>query len=156
MLHHTAAPTSDAASAPDRFRAHARAHREAGFVDIAYHYGVGVDGTVYALRDPAVAGETFTDYDPAGWLLVVCEGNFEESPAPDAMLTAVADVFAAGAATHDVAASTIVGHRDRAATLCPGANLQARLADLEVMVRDRLDAGGVVLEPSDDPDALPG
>jgi hypothetical protein len=155
MLHHTAAPTTDAASAPARFRGHARAHREAGFVDIAYHYGVDVAGTVYELRDPSIAGETFTDYDPAGWLLVVCEGNFEESAPTDAMLAAVADVFAAGAARFGVDPATLVGHRDRAATLCPGANLQARLVGLEAQVRERLAAGGVTLALRDDPDLLP-
>lgn len=155
MLHHTAAPTVAAARAPDRFRGHARAHREAGFVDVAYHYGVDVAGTVYELRDPDVAGETFTDYDPAGWLLVVCEGNFEESVPTEPMLSAVADVLAAGAARYDVDPATLAGHRDRAATLCPGQHLQARLPELVVAVRERLDGGGVELQPTDDPAALP-
>lgn len=155
MLHHTATPVVRPAEAAARFRGHARAHREAGFVDIAYHWGVDTGGNVYELRDPAIAGETFTDYDPAGWFLVVCEGNFEESAPTDAMLAAVADVFAAGAARHEVAPSTLVGHRDRAATACPGDNLQAQLPALVTMVEERLAAGGVVLEVGDDPALLP-
>ncbi len=155
MLHHTAAPVVAPADAPARFRGHARGHRDAGFVDIAYHWGVDTGGNVYELRDETIAGETFTDYDPAGWFLVVCEGNFEEAEPTDAMLAAVADVFAAGAARHGVAPATLVGHRDRAATACPGGNLQAQLPTLVAMVEERLAAGGVVLEVSDDPTLLP-
>lgn len=154
MLHHTAAPTAAASAAPDRFRGHTRSHRDAGFVDVAYHWGVDVDGNVYELRDTAIAGETFTDYDPAGWFLVVCEGNFEESTPPPAMLAAVADVFAAGAERHGVAPSTLLGHRDVAATACPGTNLQATLAELTAMVEQRLADGGVRLEVTRDPAAL--
>lgn len=155
MLHHTAAPTAPAEQAPARFRSHAAAHREAGFGDIAYHWGVDVAGNVYQLRDEGIAGETFTGYDPAGWFLVVCEGNFQETEPSDELLDAVADVLAAGAGRHDVAASTLVGHRDVAATACPGDHLQARLDDLVGMVETRLAAGGVELEVTDDPAALP-
>lgn len=155
MLHHTAAPTAPAAQAPERFRAHARSHRDAGFTDIAYHWGIDVAGNVYELRAEGTAGETFTDYDPAGWFLVVCEGNFQEAEPTATMLEAVADVLAAGAGRHDVAPSTLVGHRDVTATLCPGDHLQARLGDLIGMVEQRLATGGVVLELTDDSAALP-
>lgn len=155
MLHHTAAPTVAAAQAPDRFRSHARSHRDAGFVDIAYHWGVDVAGNVYQLRDEQTAGETFTDYDPAGWFLVVCEGNFEETEPTEEMLAAVIDVLAAGAMRHGVAPATLVGHRDVAATACPGDHLQTRLDELIARVEERLASGGVVLEVTDDPAALP-
>lgn len=155
MLHHTAAPTVPAAQAPERFRSHARSHRDAGFTDIAYHWGVDVDGNVYQLRDESIPGETFTDYDPAGWFLVVCEGNFQETEPTEAMLAAVVDVLAAGATRHDVAPTTLVGHRDLAATACPGDHLQSRLGDLMGLVEQRVAGGGVVLEVTDDPAALP-
>ncbi len=155
MLHHTAAPVVPAAEAPERWRSHTRSHREAGFTDIAYHWGVDTGGNVYQLRDEGQAGETFTDYDPAGWFLVVCEGNFQEVEPTAAMLDAVADVLAAGATRYDVAPATLVGHRDVAATACPGDHLQQRLGELVEMVEQRLAAGGVVLEVTDDPAALP-
>ncbi len=155
MLHHTAAPVVPAAEAPGRWRSHARSHRDAGFTDIAYHWGVDTGGNVYQLRDERQAGETFTDYDPAGWFLVVCEGNFQEAEPTAAMLAAVADVLAAGAHRHGVAPATLVGHRDVAATACPGDHLQARLGDLVGMVEQRLANGGVVLEVTDDPAELP-
>lgn len=152
MLHHTALPAVSPADAPARWRSIARAHREAGFTDIAYHVGIDAGGTVYELRDARLAGETFTSYDPAGWLLVVCDGNYDVTTPPPAVLGAAADVLAAAVARHDVAPTTLVGHRDRATTACPGDNLARELPALVALVRDRLDAGGVVLEPTDDLD----
>ena len=155
MLHHTAAPVVPPAQAPARFREIARFHQDAGFVDAAYHWGVDTGGNVYQLRDEAIAGETFTGYDPAGWLLVVCDGNFEESEPTAAMLDAVADVFTAGVVRYAVDPGSLVGHRDRAATACPGDNLQRRLPTLVGMIEERLDQGGVVLEVTSDARALP-
>lgn len=145
MLHHTAVSGADPAGAGDRFRSFDRHHRESGFVDVAYHWGVTQDGTVLQLRDEAVAGETFTSYDPAGWFLVVCDGNFEVEAPTDALLDAVVDVFAAGAQRHGVDPATLLGHRDRAATACPGDGLQALLPTLRDRIAATLAAGGVTL-----------
>jgi hypothetical protein len=153
-VHHTAAPTAAASKGPARFRSHARSHRDQGWVDIAYHWGVDTGGNIYELRSEAIAGDTNTSYDPAGWFLVVCEGNFEESAPPQAMLDAVADLFAYAATKHGVAASTLRGHRDLAPTLCPGANLQAQLPTLVKMVDARLATGGVSVRAVNDPDRV--
>lgn len=155
MLHHTATATTTEDEAPGRFRAHTRSHRDAGFVDIAYHWGVDTGGNVYQLRDEAIAGETFTGYDPAGWLLVVCEGNFEESEPPLPMLEAVADVLAARAGALGVDPATLIGHRELTVTSCPGDRLQSRLGELTTMVQQRLAADPVVLAVTDDPAVLP-
>lgn len=156
VVHHTAAPTTTADRTPDRLRSLTAGHRNRGWVDAAYHWGVGVDGTVYQLRDPATAGDTATDYDPAGWLLVVCEGNFEVDEPPPAMLDALADVLAAGIGAHGLDPARpgddlLVGHRDLAATLCPGAGLHDRLGALRDVVATRVASGGVVLDAVDDP-----
>lgn len=150
-LHHTANPTASARDGPARFRSITAGHRDQGWIDAAYHWGVDVGGTIYELRDESLAGDTNTGYDPAGWFLVVCEGNFEESAPPPAMLEAVADLFAYASARYGVAPSTLRGHRDLAATLCPGANLQGRLAELRRAVERRLARGGVRLRIDDDP-----
>lgn len=152
-LHHSAAPTGPASGAPDRFRSMTRDHQARGWVDVAYHWGVDVDGNVYELRDERTAGDTSTGYDPAGWLLVVCEGDFEKSAPPRAMLDAAADVFADGARRYGVSPDTLVGHRDLAATLCPGVNLQRELDGLRDQVARRL-ADGVTLRVGNDEAAL--
>ena len=63
-LRHTAAALATVAQAPGRLRSHQRFHQEQGWPDIAYHYGIDLAGNVYELRDPRLAGDTFTDYDP--------------------------------------------------------------------------------------------
>ena len=41
-----------------------------GWLDIPYHYIIDLDGRIYAGRDIAYAGDTNTDYDPAGHALI--------------------------------------------------------------------------------------
>jgi hypothetical protein len=145
-LHHTAVTLESAADAPTRAREHQAYHLSQGWPDLAYHFLVDSAGNVYRGRPVEYRGDTSTDYDPTGHLLVCCEGNYEVQLPTAALLEAVADVFAWGAATFGIRSDTLAGHRDLAATACPGDNLQARIADLRTMIDDRLAGGGVVLE----------
>lgn len=130
-LHHTAVVLDDNAKAPARLRQHQRFHQDSGFSDIAYHVGVDRNGNVYELRDPAVPGETFTNYDPAGHFLLLAEGEFGAQVPTDAQLEGLAQVIAAVAHGRGIAVDTLTGHRDHdPTTACPGDNLYARLGDL--------------------------
>lgn len=130
-LHHTAVALEAAALAPERLRRHQRHHRDAGWPDIAYHYAVDLAGNVYELRDPAVPGDTFTDYDTTGHLQIVCEGDYDRQRPSDALLEGVGDLLAALAAAHDLPLDSLEPHRTYVATTaCPGRHLRARVADL--------------------------
>lgn len=129
-LHHTAVALGANRNAPGRLRSHQSFHLEQGWVDIAYHFGVDANGNVYELREPAVAGETFTEYDPAGHFLVVCEGDYDVEAPSDAMLQATAEILAYGSVRHGAAPNTLTGHRDHASITCPGSNLYVRLGEL--------------------------
>src|SRR6185369_6120609 len=96
-----------------------------GWIDIAYHLGVDLKGNIYQLRDPEIEGDTATSYDPAGHLLILCEGNFDEEPITDELLAGVALASAWGVKRYSIPPENISGHRDFAATSCPGANLYA-------------------------------
>lgn len=127
-LHHTEVVLERNALAPQRLRRHQRFHQDQGWPDIAYHFAVDLRGNVYELRDPASAGDTFTSYDPAGHLLVVCEGDFNHQQPTDALLAAVATLFASASATYGVPLDRIAGHRDLAPeTTCPGGHLYRHL-----------------------------
>ena len=147
MIHHSAALLDDNRRAPSHFRDHQRYHQDQGWPDIAYHVGVDRNGHCYDLRDPAIAGDTFTSYEPAGWLLVLAEGNFDEQQPSDAQVQSVAAVLAWWASTFGVA-TAIAAHRDVAPTACPGDALYALVGDGSL--RERVDAlianGGVTLE----------
>ena len=129
-LHHTAVELGANHHAPARLRGHQRYHLDQGWADVAYHYAVDLRGNVYELRDPDQPGDTFTDYDPSGHLLVVCEGNYDLEQPSEAMLDGIAALLAAAADTHGVDPATLTGHRDHASLSCPGDALQARLPDL--------------------------
>jgi hypothetical protein len=119
---------------------------ERGWGDIAYHYVVGLDGTVYQARDPAFAGDTATSYDPDRHFLVVVEGNFDEDRPTAAQLDRLPVVLAWASNRYGVALRRIGGHRDWAATMCPGADLYAYVAgSLIPDVQAIIDAGGVTL-----------
>jgi hypothetical protein len=128
-LHHTAALLTDNADAPARARAHQRFHLDSGFADLAYHFMVDLEGNVLEGRSVDFAGETFTDYDPAGHFLVCCEGNYDTQEPTPQQLESVARLFAWASRTYDVDVSTLAGHRDHASTSCPGDHLYARLED---------------------------
>ena len=154
-LHHEAVVLGDNRNAPDRLRHDQQYHFGKGWVDIAYHMGVDRNGNIYELRNTAIAGDTATDYDTTGHFLVLCEGDFDQEAVSEAQLRGTAIVFAWAAKTFNVSSSTLKGHRDFAATSCPGANLYAHLSsgDLKRRIDNLLAAGRVDLRQFCGPDA---
>lgn len=146
-VHHTAALLEENAQAPSHIRQHQRYHLERGWPDLAYHFIVDAAGNVYEGRPVDAVGDTGTDYDPTGHFLVCCEGNFDEQDVPDAQLASLAAMLAWAAVTRDVAPETIRGHRDWAATSCPGDRLHALIAEgaLTEMVAGVIADGGADL-----------
>ena len=94
------------------------------WADIPYHYVIAPDGQVYAARPETQPGDTNTEYDPRGHLLVMLLGNFEDvEPTPQA-LDALAELLAIKARQYGLDASAIASHKDWSAqTVCPGKNL---------------------------------
>lgn len=140
-LHHTATRLASSADAPERARSHQAFHQAEGFADLAYHFLVDDAGHILEGRSLDFAGDTFTEYDPTGHLLVCCEGDFDEQEPSPSLLDSVADLLAWGAQTFGIAVDTLAGHRSYAATSCPGTGLSALLEDgtLAGMVAARMD-----------------
>jgi hypothetical protein len=140
-VHHTAALLTSNTRAPARIRSHQAFHIDGrGWSDIAYHFLVDANGHIYAGRPVTAVGDTGTNYDPTDHLLVCAEGDFDRHAIPGAQVAAVADVLAWGAVHFGVDPATIQGHRDWAATSCPGASFYPLISDgtLEQAVRDRV------------------
>ena len=129
-VHHTSVELAANRDAPARLRAHQRHHQAQGWPDVAYHYAVDLTGNLYELRDVGLVGDTFTDYDPAGHFLVVCEGDYDRQRPTDELLRGVAELLAWGSLRFGVPLDTVAGHRDHAPTRCPGDHLQAQLGAL--------------------------
>jgi hypothetical protein len=148
-VHHTARLLAENRRAPEAIRGHQRFHQlDRGWPDIAYHFIIDLDGNVYECRPVGAVGDTGTNYDPTGHFLVACEGNFDEQPLPAAQQAALVNVLAWAGTEFAVDPETIRGHRDVAATSCPGDNLYALIdsGDLARAVADSLAAGTVTME----------
>jgi hypothetical protein len=147
-VHHSAVALRNNRNAPERFRDHQASHQARGWPDIAYHILIDRNGHAYEGRPMWARGDTATDYRTRGHLLVLCEGNFDSQRPSREQAAALADVLAWAVRRFDVPVSRIRGHRDFAATACPGRRLYRLIEDgtLRRRVRRRLRAGGVRLD----------
>ena len=94
------------------------------WTDIPYHFLIAPNGTIYEGRDVNTVGETATEYDPAGHLLINCLGNLEQQELPDAQLKSLIDLLAYSCKKYNLPYSSIATHRDHSnQTICPGKNL---------------------------------
>jgi hypothetical protein len=147
-IHHSGDGTS--VTGPTHFRSWQEWHFHLGWPDIAYHLIVGRDGNVYEGRPLSAVGDTATEYDPTGHLLIVLEGDFDViTPTPD-QLERIAELVAWASVRFDVPVDEIGGHRDYAATPCPGDSLYARIEDGSIAARaaELIAGGGVTLASS--------
>lgn len=147
-VHHSGRVLRDNREAPDRLIAFQRYHQgEQGWPDIAYHLLIDRHGNVFEGRPRWARGDTATEYNPRGHLLVMCDGNFTRQRPSDAQVRSLVDVLTWACGHYDVSPATIAGHRDYTATDCPGGALY-RLIDHGILrrrVRRRLRSGGVGL-----------
>jgi hypothetical protein len=139
-IHHTATPQKLERALQDKMQALQRFSQNEGqlangkpkpaWPDVPYHFYIDCKGGVAEGRDVGFVGDTSTEYDPAGHVLVVLEGNFEEAPVPDAQWSSLVKVVSWLAAAYRVVPGDVRGHRDYAQTLCPGKHLEALLPKL--------------------------
>ncbi len=146
-VHHTAAPWQLETDGSSRVRQHLEHHRGKGWPDIAYHYVVAGDGTVFEGRPIDTVGDTSTNYDPSGHLLITLEGNFEEQVPSPAQRNSTSALLAWASHAFSIPPEEIRGHQDHAATACPGATVLEwlRSGELAREVQHRLDRGGATL-----------
>jgi N-acetyl-anhydromuramyl-L-alanine amidase AmpD len=94
------------------------------WLDVPYHYVIDLDGNIYQGRDIRFAGDTHTEYDPAGHALIELVGNYEEIEPNQSQLDAVVELMTLLAAKYAIPVDAIRGHKDFSArTVCPGKNL---------------------------------
>ena len=100
-----------------------------GWVDIPYHFLIDLEGNIYQARPLEFVGDTATEYDPTGHALITVMGNYEIQEINEAQLWAVVDLASWLCYEYSLEPQSIRGHRDYAATLCPGADLYQYLAN---------------------------
>lgn len=131
MVHHSAVRLGDGDDPARHLRQYQSTHQGPnGWIDIAYHVAVDRAGTAYECRSTALAGDTATNYDPAGHFLILAIGNFDEQSPTDAQLDGIARLLRWGADAFGAPLSSVTGHRDHAATACPGGALYTQLTEV--------------------------
>ena len=160
-IHHTARSLDDSPM-ESRLQGWQNYHQSIDFGDIAYHMVIAADGTIYEGRDYRYVGATRTAYDPTGHFLPVLDGMFDEdwdSPNDDdtepdgadqlseAQLGSLIDLLAWAAIETGVDPAEITGHRDHAATVCPGSVVYGLIQSGEIsdLVQQRIDAFDIEL-----------
>jgi hypothetical protein len=148
-VHHTARPHDDTPM-EEKLQRWQNYHQSIGFGDIAYHMIIGADGTIYQGREYDYVGSTRTSYDPTGHFLPSLDGMFDElwdSPNDDddepdgadelsaEQLGSLLDLLAWASVEFGIEPAEIAGHRDYAATACPGTIVHEMLQSGEIAER---------------------
>ena len=148
-VHHTARPHDDTPM-DEKLQRWQNYHQSIGFGDIAYHMVIGADGMIYQGREYEYVGSTRTSYDPTGHFLPVLDGMFDEvwdSPNDDddepdgaddlsaEQLGSLLDLLAWASVEFGIDPAEIAGHRDYAATACPGTVVHEMLQSGEIAER---------------------
>ncbi len=108
--------------------------KDRNWTDIPYHFLIAPDGTIYEGRNVMTVGETATEYDPSGHLLIVCLGNLEQQPVPAGQLQSLIKLIAHASRTYKIPIETLATHKDHSTqTNCPGKNLYAYFQNGYVM-----------------------
>lgn len=107
--------------------------------DIPYHYYIDVDGNIGEGRQVQFVGDTNTDFDPAGHIGIVLEGNFDTQSASPAQFDATVKLLRMLLAKHHIPIENISTHNAYARTRCPGERFLAMLPN----VLDRVQRGMV-------------
>lgn len=98
--------------------------KDRNWADIPYHFLIAPDGTIYEGRNVNTVGETATEYDPSGHLLITCLGNFEKQEVFPKQLTSLIRLIAYCSVKYSIPVETLSTHRDNSVqTTCPGKNL---------------------------------
>jgi len=96
---------------------------EKQWTDIPYHYLIDLEGRIYEGRPAEFPGDTNTDYDPRGHLLISVIGNYEEQPFSDEQYDALVRALVYFCELYTIDPSLIKSHRDYTETACPGRNI---------------------------------
>lgn len=157
-IHHTAGPNQDSMSAADRIRGIQTFHIEGRrWCDIGYHLLVGQDGVLYEGRRDLGRPAAHVSGQNTGNIGIGMLGNFETVEAPQRMQDQVSEALAWLHLHYGIPLDreTIKGHREYAATACPGRLFFPRLGEVVAEAQRLVDDAENTEEPIDvveDPD----
>jgi hypothetical protein len=113
--------------------------RGRGWSDIAYHFLVDQDGTIYQGNPENRQGSHVLDQN-RGNLGIVLLGNFDNGNPTDAQMKATAHLLKHLSTKYNIQLNrtNVKGHGERMATACPGVNLQSQMDRLLQLASARM------------------
>ncbi len=137
LVHHTGSPMKLKASLTSKLKGLQRfsqaeekladGRMKPAWPDVPYHFYIAANGEVGEGRDVNAVGDTNTHYDPAGYIQIVVEGNFDNEILSDTQVASLKSTLQWLMAKHGIKPSAILMHKDKAQTACPGQDLAAKL-----------------------------
>ena len=98
--------------------------RDRPWPDIPYHFIIDLDGKIWEGRPIQFAGDTNTEYDPTGHVLIVLIGNYEIQKVSKRQLDSTIELMVSLCQKFKLNPDEIAGHKDYSNnTDCPGKNL---------------------------------
>lgn len=104
--------------------------RDRPWPDIPYHFIVDLEGKIWEGRPLQFSGDTNTEYNPTGHVLIVLVGNYEIQEVSEKQLDATISLMVSLCREYNLNPDEIAGHKDYSNnTDCPGKNLYRYLED---------------------------
>jgi|GEM_PF-931524 len=97
------------------------------WADVPYHFYVSTSGKIAEGRNINFEGDSNTDYDLDGHVLIVVEGTFNNEKVLPEQWKSLKKLVSYISEEYNIPLSTISGHKDQAETSCPGTDLYNRL-----------------------------
>ncbi|MGY5851306.1 exo-beta-N-acetylmuramidase NamZ domain-containing protein [Salegentibacter sp. F14] len=97
------------------------------WADVPYHFYIATSGEIAEGRDIHFQGDSNTNYDLNGHILIVVEGNFNKENVLPQQWESLKKLVNYISTTYGISKKTISGHRDQAKTTCPGEALYQKL-----------------------------
>ncbi len=98
--------------------------------DIPYHYYIDVKGDVAEGREVRFVGDTNTDYDSSGQILVALEGNFDKGHPTKEQMDTLFRMIKWLTNKYKIPADKITTHKAYVSTACPGKNLESQMDEI--------------------------
>lgn len=101
------------------------------WADVPYHFYITTNGEIAEARDINFQGDSNTDYDLEGHVLIVVEGDFNKEKVLPKQWESLKKLVSCISSEYDISRETITGHKDQAETSCPGTDLYQKLFQLK-------------------------
>ena len=103
---------------------------EKKWIDIPYHFIIDLEGNIYEARPVNYPGDTNTEYNPLGHLLVEVMGNYEVQEPNKEQINSLINIVSFLALNFKVPVEDIKTHKDYSSmTVCPGKNIYKYFED---------------------------